>query len=185
MGSRMKHETRSLIWPLALVSLLAASCASELEDPDRFLSPVGASGGSTSAGTGGTGAMGGTPAATGGMVNWDPPPDCVQLLMPTKCASLGCHAAATASFTGGLDLSVANASNVMVDQPSTYANVEAADKANCVAGRMRIDSQNPMMSDLYLRLHDMQACGYAMPYGTPLTGDDLTCFESWILSYAN
>jgi hypothetical protein len=189
----MKLENRSNISLLAL-ALVAAGCAAKLEDPERFTTvPISGTGGvSTSTGgmagsvaAGGAPATGGTTAmGTGGMVNLDPPPDCVMLLIPTKCATIGCHATSSAQFTSGLDLTGTNPTPKVVNQPATYSSVTPADeRAKCVEGLLLINPQNPMESEMYKRLHDTQACGEPMPFGTPLGATDVDCFDSWILSY--
>ena len=176
---------------LACVSAAASSCAAELENPDLYTvarNEGSASGGSPPAATGGTpgqggraNTTGGTPSTPtggtqGGTVTLD---DCVKTVFSSQCTS--CHSTAAKSFYGDLDLSGDDVISRLKDIPAT--NKGSANMANCVPGALLINSANPAESVLLKRVAGTQNCGNPMPFAPGLTGQNLSCIQSWVMKF--
>ncbi len=63
----------------------------------------------------------------------------------------------------------------------TAVNMLATNTATC--GTKLIDSENPAQSVLLKRISGTSDCGPAMPSGNGVTGPDLECLKTWIMSF--
>lgn len=181
---------------VAGVAAIAVGCASELAEPESF--PVGGGGGAPPTATGGTStANGGTIVGTGGSVTpaagtpgaggtvgggsgggtAPPLPACVKTAITNNMCST-CHAPATKDFFGGLDLMGDDVGQRLMG--TAAKNLEATNAATC--GKL-IDADNPGDSVLLKRIAGASDCGPSMPPGATVTGADLECFRSWVMSF--
>lgn len=128
------------------LALVLSACAGDLRDPERFED--------------GGGAGEGASAACG---------DVEQAVLATKCATSGCHDAASKS--GKLDLSGAGVHARLVGQPAT-------------GGGTLVDPGNPDKSVLYEKLLPMPPYGSRMPLGSALDDATIACVRAWVASGA-
>jgi hypothetical protein len=175
---------------------LAGGCASDLDNPDAYPAAMAGGGGAPPTVTGGTpgtptggsvtttggsvGTTGGAPPATGGSAGSTPPPlpACVTTaFMNATCTT--CHAPATKDFFGGLDLAGATVTDRLMNVAAK--NTMATNVATC--GTKLIDADNPAQSVLLKRISGTSDCGPAMPSGNGVTGPDLECLKTWIMSF--
>jgi len=186
---------------VAGVAAIAAGCASELAEPDTF--PVGGGGGAPPTATGGTTAAGGTIATGGSVVGTGgsvtptagtpgaggtvggsgggtapPLPACVKTALTNQTCTT-CHAPATKDFFGGLDLMGDDVGQRLMG--ATAKNMMATNAAAC--GTKLIDPDNPAQSVFLKRITGTSDCGPPMPASPGVTGPDLECFRSWVMSF--
>jgi hypothetical protein len=90
-----------------------------------------------------------------------------------------CHAPATKDFFGGLDLVGATVTDRLMNVMAK--NTMATNAASC--GTKLIDADNPAQSVLLKRISGTSDCGPAMPSGNGVTGPDLECLKTWIMSF--
>jgi hypothetical protein len=130
------------------------------EEPDSGASGAG------SAGSAGDAAdpmmMDGEPAMAGGCAEGC---DLIQM----RCATAGCHDAATS--LSGLNLAADGLLDRIVDAPAS---------AGACAGETYIDSASPDASLLIGKLQDPPTCGSRMPLGVPLSDDEIDCIRRWV-----
>lgn len=180
----------SLLAALSLVGAvaLASGCASELDDPDAYAAAVAgggapptAAGGTPGTPTGGTvTTTGGAPAAAGGTTSGGsapPLPACAKTVLTAQCTT--CHAPATKDFFGGLDLVGDDVGTRL--RNATAKNGMATNAASC--GTMLINADNPAQSVLLKRISGTSDCGSPMPAAPGVTGSDLECLKTWIMSF--
>ena len=171
---------------LAALAVAGASCAAELEDPDRYKVASGqaqatggipvappSTGGTSQGGT--TGMTGGSTGMTGGSTGAVTLDACVKTLF-MECTI--CHSTAAKSFFGDLDLSGDDVIARLKDLPATNKGV--SNPASCTPGQLLINSANPAESVLLKRVKKTQSCGTAMPDANGLSGAKLTCLEAWV-----
>jgi hypothetical protein len=175
---------------------LAGGCASELDNPDAYMAAMAGGGGAPPTVPGGTpgtptggsvttttggavGTTGGVPAAMGGSTGGGtapPLPACVTTAFSNSiCTS--CHAPVI--LLGGLDLMGADVGTRLRD--AAAKNMMATNAAAC--GTKLIDSENPAQSVMLKRISGTSDCGPAMPSGNGVTGPDLECLKTWIMSF--
>lgn len=173
----------------AAAASLAIGCAGELEGkPEDYVAAYYGTGGSSSnsggsngiAGTMSTGGGGTTSTAGsggdsgGGMLPDDLP--CVAMVFQSHLC-LACHDPNLKQ--GGLDLTGTRLGARLTMTKS------ANDVASCENGKLLIDPANPNDSIMLKKVTGRQSCGDTMPLGGKgLTGNDRTCIEMWVNSFA-
>lgn len=126
----------------------------------------------------------GAPPAAAGASNLAllEPPACVTAIMNTSCATVGCHKGAVLSADLNLDpadpkMFAGRLINV------TASHGMAAPATGCVSGQKLIDTQNPDMSWLLLKVTKSNAelnCGFQMPLGVPLDAEKTACIRQYV-----
>lgn len=90
-------------------------------------------------------------------------------LIQMRCATAGCHDAATS--LSGLNLAADGLLDRIVDAPAS---------AGACAGETYIDSASPDASLLLGKIQDPPTCGSRMPLGVPLSEDEIDCIRRWV-----
>lgn len=142
---------------LIVVAALAAGCAGELNDPERF------TGEAVDASSGGVAdADPGAPDADSVPACGDVQPD---IIVP-RCSGGACHDAAAPA--AGLDLG----------SPDVGARLIGV--ASACNGLLLIDPNDRPASYLLEKLAPSPTCGGQMPPGAPLSAADLACVIEWV-----
>lgn len=89
-------------------------------------------------------------------------------ILQAKCNGPSCHG--DGSMVSGFAASESAALNFIDEDPSGPA---------CSGNDPIIDPGNPGNSLIIQKLEGTP-CGSQMPFGTPLTGDEIQCIEDWI-----
>ena len=172
---------------LAALAVAGASCAAELEDPDRYKVASGqaqatggipvappSTGGTSQGGT--TGMTGGSTGMTGGSTGAVTLDACVKTVFMSQCNF--CHSPGLKSSFGELDLTGDDVIARLKDVPATNKGV--SNVGSCTPGSLLINSANPAESVLLKRVKKTQNCGTPMPAPAGLSGADLACVEAWV-----
>lgn len=177
---------------LIAVSLVAISCAADLQgEPTDYKECAyqgacasGTSGGAASTGGTSSGGAGGSTAgttSTGGSGTVVPPDDaCLAPLFAKSCNA--CHSTAAAPAAGAhLALDTPNLGATLITKQATYEGV--LDKSTCKTGALIIDPNNPAESVLLKKITKPD-CGFVMPYGgQPLQPAEVSCIQDWVMKF--
>jgi hypothetical protein len=157
---------------LASVALSAASCAGDLDKPERFASVIARfrDGGASPGGSGGLLRDSGMPSSPidAGTSNAAAPPACVAELFMKTCGTTGCHEQGSQT----LDLNSDGVTARLLDQDSV---------SMLCSGRTYIDSSGGA-SLLLDKLTQQPPCGARMPLIGTLNMAQRTCLTDWVSS---
>lgn len=101
----------------------------------------------------------------------DEPCDAPGTILVSRCGAASCHGGAVGDFAE----SASALESLVGEEPSSNSD-------EC---GLMIDPENPEQSFLLTKLNGQlpSGCGAPMPFGTPLTADELDCVESWISQF--
>ena len=174
----------------ALLLCIGASCAGELDDPERHRAArataeadAGDTAAATDAASSDTAVTDNDAAEDANAADTAPPPDAptveevtcdpigvsAQERMATRCATDFCHSAET------------SLASLNLDPPDIAARVYGVPSTTC-SGRLIIDPERPEESFLLNILSESPDCDRPrMPIaGTPFTEDEVQCVTEWI-----